>query len=117
MTPSRTTGIRAAPRTSWSTTDDIRAVLRRRWDRGELLRALAGGEAWEPIRVPLKTPTSREIASAFGAVQDWASQLHRDAGEGRRSAFRIESRTVGGRLVGANAIPAAVWFDEPDQAW
>jgi hypothetical protein len=116
MTPPRAAGKTASPRTPWSTTDDIRAALRRRWDRGELLRALAGGEQWAPIRLPLKTPTSQDLAGSFGAVQDWAAQLHRDAGGGR-PAFRIESRVVGGRLVGANSIPAAVWLDEPEQAW
>lgn len=102
---------------AWSTVEDVRVALRRRWDRGELLTALVGREAWEPIRVPLRAPTSREMATDFGTVQDWATQLYRDAGTGRRAAFRIETRTVGGRLVGANAVPAAVWFDEPEQAW
>ncbi|GGM88296.1 hypothetical protein GCM10009721_11650 [Terrabacter tumescens] len=101
----------------WSTVADVRVALRRRWDRGELLSVLVGGEGWEPIRVPLRAPTSREMATDFGAVQDWATQLHRDAGPERRAAFRLETRTVGGRLVGANAVPVAVWVDEPEQAW
>ncbi|GAA2158559.1 DUF3322 and DUF2220 domain-containing protein [Humibacillus xanthopallidus] len=94
----------------------MRAALRRRWDRGELLRAHLDKEVWEPIRVPLKAPTARELASDFGAVQDWAAQLHRDAG-GARPGFRLESRNVGGRLVGTNALPVAAWIDEPAQAW
>jgi hypothetical protein len=59
------------------------------------------------------------MASDFGAVQDWAAQLHRHAGggAGARPAFRLESRKVGGRLVGANALPVAAWIDEPAQAW
>jgi hypothetical protein len=108
---------RSSATNGWSTTDDLRTALYRRWDRGELLRALATGDAWVPIRVPLRAPTSREMASDFGAVQDWAAQLHRDAGGDRRPSFRIETRTVGGRLVGSNAIPAAALFDEPDQVW
>jgi hypothetical protein len=106
-----------ASRRVWSTVADIRAALRRRWDRGELLSALVGGEGWEPIRVPLRAPTSREMATDFGAVQDWATQLHRDAGPERRAAFRLETRTVGGRHLGANAVPLAVRVDEPEQAW
>ena len=42
-------------------------------------------------------------------------RLHQAADAGRSPAFRLETRSVGGRLVGANAVPAAAWFDEPEQ--
>lgn len=67
--------------------------------------------------MPFKTPSARELASDFGAVQEWAVRLHRAADAGRSPAFRLEERRVGGRLVGANAVPAAAWFDEPEQVW
>ncbi len=103
--------------TAWSTVDDVRAALRRRWDRGELLRAAVGDGAWQPIRVPLRSPGAREVAGDFGAVQDWATALHRAAGGDRAPAFRLETKAVGGRLVGANLVPSAAWFDEPGQVW
>lgn len=108
--------VAGATRRSWSTVDDIRAALQRRWDKGDLLRAVAAEGAWDPIRVPLRAPSSREVAADFGAVQDWVSSLHR-AADGRSPAFRLETRAVGGRLVGANVVPVAAWFDEPDQVW
>lgn len=67
--------------------------------------------------MPLAIPTARELASDFGAVQEWAVQLHQAAGRGRSPVFRLEERRVGGRLVGANAVPAAAWFDRPEQVW
>ena len=62
-------------------------------------------------------PSARELAGDFGAVQEWAVRLHQAADVGRSPAFRLETRSVGGRLVGANAVPAAAWFDEPEQVW
>ncbi|HEX6056029.1 MAG TPA: DUF3322 domain-containing protein, partial [Intrasporangium sp.] len=117
MSPTRGPGSPTSARQRWSTVDDIRAALQRRWDRGELLRAVVGNQSWEPIRMPLKMPSARELAGDFGAVQEWAVRLHRAADAGRSPAFRLEERRVGGRLVGANAVPAAAWFDEPEQVW
>lgn len=112
----RGTGAGGARR-SWSTVEDLRAALQRRWDKGDLLRAAATDGPWEPIRVPLRSPSAREVAADFGAAQEWAAKLHRAADAGRSPAFRLETRSVGGRLVGANVVPSAAWFDEPDQVW
>lgn len=94
----------------WSSVDDVVAALRRRWDRGDLLRQVARGEPWEPIRIPVRGPTAREMGQDLGAVQAWVQSL-------RRPGWRLETRKVGGRLVGTNDIPAAVWFDTEEQAW
>ncbi len=94
----------------WTPPADIVAALRRRWDRGDLLQHLAGGTPWEPIRVPVRGPGAREISQDLGAVQAWVTSL-------RQPGWRLEMRVVGGRLVGTNEIPAAVWFDTADQAF
>ncbi|CAN5414602.1 DUF3322 and DUF2220 domain-containing protein [soil metagenome] len=94
----------------WTSSADVVAVLRRRWDRGELLTHVASGESWEPIRIPVRGPTARQIGQDLGAVQTWVTSL-------RQPGWRLETRSVGGRLVGANEIPAAVWFDTADQAF
>lgn len=102
----------------WATVDDIGATLRRSWERGELLRWSASGLAWVPLRVPLRGPTARDLSEHFGAVQAWAASLREAAGAGAsRARFRLETRRVGGRLVGANEVPAAAWFDTPEQVW
>ncbi len=95
---------------AWSSADDVVAALRRRWDRGDLLHQVAGGMPWAPIRIPVRGPTAREMGQNLGAVQTWVQSL-------RGPGWRVETRRVGGRLVGSNEIPAAVWFDTQDQAW
>ncbi len=96
--------------TPWTSPADVVAALRRRWDRGELMAHVASGMPWVPIRVPVRGPTSRQISQDLGGVQSWVSAL-------RQPGWRLETRTIGGRLIGTNEIPAAVWFDTADQVW
>jgi len=94
----------------WTTPTDVVDALRRRWDRGDLLKHVAQASPWEPIRIPVRGPTAGEISRDLGAVQVWVTSL-------RETGWRLEMRKVGGRLVGTNEIPAAVWFDTADQTF
>lgn len=94
----------------WTGPADVVDSLRRRWDRGDLLQHVADGTPWEPIRIPVRGPTARQISQDLGAVQTWVTSL-------RQPGWRLELRKVGGRLVGTNEIPAAVWFDTADHAF
>lgn len=94
----------------WTSPADVVAAVRRRWDRGDLLQHVASGVSWEPIRIPVRGPTARQIGQDLGAVQTWVTSL-------RQPGWRLETRRVGGRLLGTNEIPAAVWFDTADQAF
>lgn len=79
--------------------------------------------------MPLRGPSARDLSEEFGAVQDWAAALAVAAGgaaggvsggpggPARSVRFRLEGRTVGGRLVGSNAVPVGAWFDTADQVW
>ena len=97
----------------WSTPADVVGALRRRWDSGSLLARHASGEGWEPIGLPLRGPTATDLASDFGAAQDWARSWLAPA----RHGFRIENATVGGRVVGINEVPRRAWVDSFEQAW
>jgi hypothetical protein len=97
----------------WSTPAAVVGVLRRRWDSGSLLARYASGDGWEPIGLPLRGPTASDVASDLGAAQDWARSWLATA----RHGFRIESATVGGRVVGFNEVPRRAWVDSFDQAW
>ena len=98
---------------TWSTSAEVIGGLRRRWDSGSLLARYASGDGWEPIGLPLRGPTARDVASDFGAAQDWARSWLAPA----RHGFRIDSMAVGGRVVGFNEVPRRAWVDSFDQAW
>ncbi|GMU52627.1 MAG: hypothetical protein AMXMBFR33_17730 [Candidatus Xenobia bacterium] len=91
---------------SWTTQAEVRKRVRRLWDQGRLL---AEGEQLFPLRIPLKGPTSDELASRFAAVQDWIAGL-------RSPAYRLEMRSVRHRVIGRNEVPVRVWLDTPEAA-
>lgn len=98
---------------SWTEPADVLARLRRRWDRGELLRAHAHGRPWEPVSLPLRGPTPSELTSRLSDARAWAARWRAAS----PTVLRLESRTVGGRLVGSNEVPDRVWVDSPDAMW
>ncbi|MEO3746351.1 DUF3322 domain-containing protein [Plantactinospora sp. B5E13] len=97
----------------WTEPDDLVERLRRRWETGELLTALGRGTPWQPVVVPLRAPTAAELADHFGAAQEWIGRWRKVDTD----LVRLEQRTVGGRLIGANRVPARAVIDTPEQLW
>lgn len=97
----------------WANWADVRAVLRQRWERGDLLRARLTGRPIAPLALPVRGPTAREAADRFGDVQQWV--------EGWRTArlgpARLETAPLGGRLLGANQVPRRLVLDTADDVW
>lgn len=96
---------------SWTTTNDLKAQLRRRWERGELLRDLAHGDTDLPLRLTLKGPSSAELAECFEAVRAWIAEL------AAVPQIRIEWREVNHRILGSQRVPQSVWVDKLDSAF
>jgi hypothetical protein len=96
---------------SWTTPADARAAVRKKWDSGALLGALARDDEWVPFAVPLRGPSAREIGARLADVQSWAASWS------RAGPLRVEYKQVGGRQFGVNSIPARAWVDAADQAW
>jgi hypothetical protein len=94
----------------WTTPDELRAQVKRLWERGELLGSLARGEAMFPKRLVLRGPTSAEIAAHFEDVRQWISELR------AMTRCRVEMREFKHRVFGANAMPEAVWIDTIEDA-
>jgi hypothetical protein len=103
----------ASQRQAWTTPADVLRLLRRRWQTGTFLTAFAASRGWEPLGVPVRGPTPREIAEHFGDVQIWAAQWQR----ADPKLLRIEHKRVGGRITGVNTIPCRAWIDSYDQLW
>lgn len=95
---------------SWTTASGLRAQLRRLWDRGVLLQGLAGEAADFPLRLTLKTPTSRELTERFEAVRAWITDL------ASLPKIRLEWREVQHRVLGNQRVPRTAWVDDLDSA-
>ena len=95
---------------NWSTASDLKAQLMRFWERGELLRALIGGESRFPLRLALKGPDSPELAERFDAVRQWIAAL------AAVPRVRIEWRELNHRVLGAQRLPQSLWIDTLEDA-
>lgn len=102
---------------SWTSPADIKAKVRRRWDDGSLLRAVAACEPFPVIDLPLRGPKPAEIGDDLGAVQAWVADLTAGAGSREQIRYELEHAVVGGRLVGRNRLPSRVRIASYGQAW
>ncbi len=91
---------------SWTTPVDIAGQLRKLWDQGTILAAMASGEEIFPRRLVLKKPKPTEMSERFAEVRAWISRL-----EGEAKHYRVVRREINHRTLGANAVPAEVWVD------
>lgn len=90
--------------TGWTTAADIRTRVRRRWDDGSILRALAAELPCPVIDIALRGPKPAEIGDDLEAVRSWIAALQAGSRAGVRYTLRYAS--IGGRLIGRNELPS-----------
>ena len=99
----------------WTETDDVRDTVRRRWVDGSLLRAFALDEAFPVIDVPLRHPSSSDLAEHYDAARRWADAVIRGSRDG--GAFTVQWGRIGGRISGTTKVPVRAIVSTFDQAW
>lgn len=100
---------------SWTSAADIRARVKRRWDDGTLLRALASGEPCPRVEISLRGPKASDIGDNVDAVRRWIDDLRAGSRGGAR--YVLENVSVGGRHFGRNEIPGRARLDTYEQAF
>lgn len=99
----------------WTTPDDVRERLLKRWTRGEFLRARAQGVPFEPLRVPLRGPSSSDLGDRLPEVREWVKVVRAGANRRGRQVYEIEQKRIGGRGFGRNDVPCRLVFPTLDQ--
>ena len=89
---------------AWTTPADLRTAVRRRWTDGFLLRALAAGDPFPIIDLPVHGPRPGEIGENLPAVQRWIDELAVGSANGR--CYALVTTTNGGRDFGRNQLPS-----------
>lgn len=97
----------------WTRPADVRAAVRKKWDSGALLVRFATEQDWEPLGIPIRGPSARQIGEQLGEVRQWAAEWYATA----HGPLRLEYRQVGGRHFGVNTIPGRAWLDSYDDTW
>ena len=102
---------------AWTDVEQLVSTLQKRWNTGRYLRAYAARARWESITLPVKGPSAGDLLDHFDEARKWAAEFEWDAGAGRPGSerFSIEYRTLRGRNLGVNRIPARMRIDSFDQ--
>ena len=100
--------------TTWTTRSDIRTRVRRRWDDGSILRALAEASPFPIVDVALSGPKPGEIGDDLDAVRSWIAAL--EAGSRGGLQYTLRYAPVGGRLIGRNELPSRAIVESYEQA-
>jgi hypothetical protein len=102
---------------AWTDVEQLVSTLQKRWNTGRYLRAYAARARWESITLPVNGPSAGDLLDHFDEARKWAAEFERDAGAGRPGSerFSIEYRTLRGRNLGVNRIPARMRIDSFDQ--
>ncbi|MGZ8216121.1 DUF3322 domain-containing protein [Methylomagnum sp.] len=94
----------------WTTSTDLRAQMRKLWDKGDLPASLATGESLFPRRLVLKAPSSTELLDRFDEARTWIAELQ------NLRHCRLVMREFRHRVFGANALPDEAWIDSAEDA-
>jgi hypothetical protein len=102
---------------AWTDVEQLVSKLQKRWNTGQYLRAYAAADRWESITLPVKGPSAGDLLDHFDEARKWAAEFERGAYAGRPGSerFSIEYRTLRGRNLGVNRIPARMRIDSFDQ--
>ena len=94
---------------SWTTVGDLITTLRKRWATGSYLRDYAQGQTFTPIELPVRAPSAAELLDRFDDAVRWAERFQRDSHTSDGAArFVVTNRTVTGKMLGANQLPARI---------
>lgn len=99
----------------WTTPADLRTKVRGRWTDGSLLRALAAGEPFPAMDLPVRGPRPGDIGDDLLAVQRWIDDLERGSANGR--CYALVTTAIGGRHFGRNQVPSRAMVTTYEQAW
>jgi hypothetical protein len=102
--------------TSWTNVDDLITTLRKRWATGRYLSNYAGKVPWMLVELPVKAPSANELLNQFDEAVRWAEGFQRHSHTGGGVArFAVTYRTVKGKNLGANSVPARVRIESFEQ--
>ena len=99
--------------TTWTTPQDIKAIVRKAWDRGDVLSSHLSGTPPFPKTIALTRPETRELGDRFADVQAWIAELERGSARG---GYAIEWEEINNRQVGKNRVPRRVLVHSPSDA-
>ncbi len=100
----------------WTTPADLRAELKRQWDRGRLLTARLRPEPLFPLRLRLRKPGARELSQRFDEVRKWIRCLEEGSRARQGFGYEIEWAEIQHRELGRNRLPSGIVVPSEEDA-
>ncbi len=95
---------------NWTTPAEIANRVRRDWDNGRILAAMAGAEPIFPLRIVLKIPDTQALATQFEQARQWIAVL-----VAAEQDYQLEWREFNHRQLGRNRIPVAALLENQEE--
>ncbi len=95
--------------TDWTLPRDVATRATAVWDRGAPLKAVAAGEEFSPLRMPIKGPAVAERGARYDDLRAWL-----DAWRAAQAPIRVQWRSIRDRVLGRIHLPAAAYLDTVD---
>ncbi len=92
----------------WTTPDDLKEQVRKRWNRGDILAARLTGEPLFPLRLRLAKPSTADVTENFDQVRCWVQRLMEGSRERCGFGYEIEWREIHHRVHGTNRLPDGI---------
>ncbi|WP_295999067.1 DUF3322 domain-containing protein [Rugamonas sp.] len=101
---------------AWTTPEQIRAQLQRRWDDGSLLAARLSGETVFPLSLSVRAPAAAALAAQFDEARRWIRALEEGARPAVGHGYEIVWRDINHRQLGRNRLPEKIILPSAEDA-
>lgn len=101
---------------AWTTPEEVRAQVRRLWDRGRILAARLDGEPLFPWSIRLSRPDARELSERFAEARDWIRSLEEGSKNATGAGYEVVYEEINHRQLGANRVPQALVVPSEEDA-
>ncbi|MDQ6954836.1 MAG: DUF3322 domain-containing protein [Mariprofundaceae bacterium] len=97
----------------WTSPNDIKDQLERRWLRGDICRASVRDTGDFPFVMPLRQPSAKVMLDDFASMQDWVKLMRAYA---QKKQLQLEYKEINHRALGQQQLPCHVLLHSPQQA-
>lgn len=101
---------------NWTSSKIITSELRKKWDRGDILRNFLHDEGLFPMKINLKVPNSSEFSEKYSEISKWINELKQNEKTSKGYGYLITYKETNYRNFSKNTLPYSVTIETIDDA-
>ncbi len=99
--------MKSGRKTEWTTPDDIKKLILRKWEKGVFLQDSLRHTIPYPLKFTLKHPQGQALSEYFGSAIKWTKLFINTDNQ----PYTVQWCDINFREVGRNTLPVALLFD------